>query len=183
MIGNQLIATLRGQDLSSHENGASAEETNAPASRAKDPRLVELPANKEPVLVVIQVCLMKHDSSVWTRPRPRNTTDGTYHNRHARGLQDSRQYDQKTEKPPAVLAEPLPTREYDQIGNDAHALEHDGKGHQEPDGPPHGTEVPVLAMTIFALREALAGIGEGGAALVEAVRVAVGRLEGKTKGD
>lgn len=114
---------------------------------------------------------------------PSNTTDGTYHNRHARGLQDCRQYHKKTEQPPTVLTEPLPTREYDQIGNDAHAFEHDGKGHQEPDGPPHGTEVSVLALTILALREALAGIGEGGAALVEAVGVAVGGLEGKAKGD
>lgn len=52
MVRNQFIPSLRRQDLPSDDNRPSTEETNTPAHSAKDPRLVEFPANKESILVV-----------------------------------------------------------------------------------------------------------------------------------
>lgn len=57
MIWNQLVATLRGQNVSRDDHGSRAEQTDAPAHGAENPRLIKLPANKEPVLVVEQICL------------------------------------------------------------------------------------------------------------------------------
>jgi hypothetical protein len=62
MIRNQLISPLRRQDLSSHNNRARAEEADTPTNSAKDPRLIEFPADEESVLVIEQVCL-KHIST------------------------------------------------------------------------------------------------------------------------
>lgn len=84
---------------------------------------------------------------------------------------------QNAEDPPTVLAEPLSATEDDHVGNDTHSLQHNGERHEESDRAPHGAEISVVAMAVFALREALTGIGEGGAAAVEAVGVVVGRLE------
>lgn len=109
------------------------------------------------------------DLTVWRR--------GPYHNRHACRLHDGRQDNQEAENPPAIFSQPLPPSENNYVGDNAHAFQHHGKGHQEPNRPPHGAEIPVVAMAVFTLREALAGIGERGAALVEAVGVTVGRLE------
>jgi hypothetical protein len=52
MVRNQLIPTLGRQDLASHDNRACAENTQAPANSAKDPGLVKLPADEEPVFVI-----------------------------------------------------------------------------------------------------------------------------------
>jgi hypothetical protein len=52
MLRNQLIPTLRRQELASDNHRARAEETETPADKTKDPRLVEFPADEEPVLVV-----------------------------------------------------------------------------------------------------------------------------------
>lgn len=53
MIRNQLIPTFRGQDLACHNNRAGAEKTETRANEAKDPRLIKLPADEEPILVII----------------------------------------------------------------------------------------------------------------------------------
>jgi hypothetical protein len=59
MVRYKLVATFRGQDLRSDDNRYRTNEPNTPADRTEDPRLVESPANEEPVLVVEQVCLKK----------------------------------------------------------------------------------------------------------------------------
>lgn len=100
----------------------------------------------------------------------------THHNRHTRRLHNRRQDNQQAQNLPPRLAQPLPARQDDDVGDDAHALEHDGKAHQEPDGPPHGAEVAVLAVAVFALGKTLAGVREGGTAAVEAVGVVEGGL-------
>lgn len=156
MVRDELIATLGREDLSREDDSASAKQTQAPTDGAKDPRFIELPANEEPVLVVEQICLERHVSLELYSPLSHAKT---YHNRHARRLQHGGQDNQNTQKPPPVLTEPLPTRENDQVGDDTHTLEHDGEGHQEADRAPHRAEVPVFAMAVFTLGEALAGIG------------------------
>lgn len=57
MIRNQLITTLRRQDMRSDHNRTSADETNTPADGTKDPTLVKSPTNKEAVIVIEQICL------------------------------------------------------------------------------------------------------------------------------
>lgn len=57
MIRNQLVASFRGQDLGSQNDCTSAEKTDAPTNCTKDPGLIKLPANKESVLVIKQICL------------------------------------------------------------------------------------------------------------------------------
>lgn len=57
MVWYKLVATFRGQDLRSDDNRYRTNEPNTPADRAEGPRLVESPANEEPVLIVEQVCL------------------------------------------------------------------------------------------------------------------------------
>lgn len=83
------------------DNPASAKKTNAPADRAKDPRLVESPSDEEPVFVIEQVCL-NHQYG-----HPDLAMGGTHHYRHARRLEDYRQNNENTQKPPAILAESL----------------------------------------------------------------------------
>lgn len=181
VVRDELISTLGRQDLSRNDDSASAKQTQAPADSAKDPRFIELPTNEEPVLVVEQVCLERPVSLVWNFLfSSLLAAPETYHNRHARRLQHGRQNNQNTQKPPAVLTKPLSARENDQVGDDTHTLEHDGKGHQEADSTPHRAEVPVFAMAVFTLGEALAGIGQRGATLVETIRVVVGGLGPKS---
>lgn len=97
----------------------------------------------------------------------------THHYRHAGCLHNGRQNNHQTENTPPILAQPFPASQDDQVRDHANALQDDGKGHQEPDGAPHGAEVSVFAVAVFALWEALAGIGEGGTAAVKAVGVMV----------
>lgn len=97
----------------------------------------------------------------------------THHYRHAGCLHNGRQTNYQTKDTPPIFAQPFPATQDDEVCDYAYALQNDSKGHQEPDGAPHGAEVPVFAMAVFALWEALAGIGEGGAAAVKAVGVMV----------
>jgi hypothetical protein len=119
-------------------------------------------------------------STILYRPAIPFVGSETYHNRHPRRLHNSRQDNQQTQNPPPILAQPFPTPENNHVGDYAHSFQHHGKGHQEPDRAPHGTEIPVVAMTVVALGETLAGIGERGAALMETVGVVVGGLERTT---
>ena len=156
MIRNQLIPTLRRKDLSSHNNRACAEKANTPTDSAKDPRLVQFPANKEAILVVKQVRLQTRTVSL--RFHQQQKTESTYHYRHTGRLHNNRRQNQQTENTPPILTQPFPARENNQVCNNAHTLQHDGKGHQKPDRPPHRAEVSIFAMAVFALGEAFAGI-------------------------
>lgn len=100
----------------------------------------------------------------------------THNNRHARCLDNSRNNNQQTKNSPSILSQPLSAGKYNQVRDDAHSLQNDCKGHEEPDGPPHRTEISVFAMAVFAGGEAFAGICQGGAAAVETVGVVVGGL-------
>jgi hypothetical protein len=92
-------------------------------------------------------------------------------------LDQGRYHDQNAEDSPTILTQPFPTTKDNQVGDDTHSLKDNSEGHEEPHGAPHGTEISVVAMTVFSLWKALAGIGEGGAAAVEAVRIVVGGLD------
>lgn len=59
MIRDKLIASLGRQDLGSDDDRARADQTKAPADSAKDPRLVQTPANEESVFIVEQIRLPK----------------------------------------------------------------------------------------------------------------------------
>lgn len=59
MVWNKLITALRRENPACNDDGASAKKTKTPADGAENPGLVELPANKEPVFIVEQVCLDK----------------------------------------------------------------------------------------------------------------------------
>jgi hypothetical protein len=100
----------------------------------------------------------------------------THHYGHAGRLHDRRQTNHQTKKPPPILAQSFPAAEDHQVGDYAYALHDDREGHEEADGAPHRAEIPAVAVAVFALREALAGIREGGTAAVETVGVMVGGL-------
>jgi hypothetical protein len=57
MIRDELITPLGRQNLRSDDDRARADQTKAPTDSAENPRLVQLPANEEPVLVVEKICL------------------------------------------------------------------------------------------------------------------------------
>lgn len=95
----------------------------------------------------------------------------THHDRHSGCLHNSRQSNHQTKKTPPILAQLFPARQDNQVCDQANALQNDSKGHQEPDRAPHRAEVPVFAVAVVALWEALAGIGKGGAAAGKAVGV------------
>jgi hypothetical protein len=87
MIRNQLIPTLRRKDLGSHNNRASAEKANTTTDSAKDPRLVQFPANKEAILVIEQVCLQTRTISL--RFHQQQKAESTYHYRHTGRLHNN----------------------------------------------------------------------------------------------
>lgn len=79
---------------------------------------------------------------------------------------------------PPGLALVLAASQHHEVRDEGHALEHDGEGHEKPDGAPHGAKVAALALTVVAARERVAIIGivlvgKGGAAAVETIGVAV----------
>jgi hypothetical protein len=87
MIRNQLIPTLRRKDLGSHNNRARAEKANTTTDSAKDPRLVQFPANKEAILVIEQVCLQTRTISL--RFHQQQKAESTYHYRHTGRLHNN----------------------------------------------------------------------------------------------
>lgn len=95
MVRDKLIASLGRQDLSSDDDRARADQTKAPTDGAEYPRLVQTPANEEPVLVIEQICLQKGPSvyvqyTLALSPGYCFHWEGTYHNGHAGSLHDSR---------------------------------------------------------------------------------------------
>ena len=77
---------------------------------------------------------------------------------------------QPREDLPPTLPLLLPAGDYDDVGNDRHALHNDSKAHQEAHGAPHGTEIAIIA-AVGGLGEVGACVLERGAATVEAVGV------------
>ena len=95
----------------------------------------------------------------------------THNNSHPPNLNGSTKPQQKSQDPPSILPLLFSTRQDDHVRHERHALDDDGKGHEEADAAPHGAEGAVFAVAVVVLREVGAGAGEGGAALVEAVGV------------
>ena len=98
----------------------------------------------------------------------------THYQRHASTLHQPSQQKQRAQDLPAGLPLLLPADQDDEVCDQGHALDDDGKGHQEADGPPHGAKRAIVALTVFVLREGLARVAEGRAALVQAVGVVDG---------
>lgn len=92
-------------------------------------------------------------------------------------MDQGRYYNQNAEDPPTIFTEPFPAPENNHVSDNTHPLENNSEGHEESHRAPHGTEISVVAMAVISLWKALAGIGEGGATAVEAVRIVVGGLD------
>ena len=79
---------------------------------------------------------------------------------------------------PTSFALLLAAAQHHKIRNECHPLKHDGERHKEADRTPHGAEIPVIAQTVVAAREQVAGYTiqfriDRGAAPVQAVGVAI----------
>ncbi len=90
----------------------------------------------------------------------------THYQRHAGTLHQPCQQKKGTQDLPAGLPLLLPADQDDEVCDQGHALDDDGKGHQEADRAPHGAERPVVALAVFVLGEGFTGVAEGRAALV-----------------
>lgn len=80
----------------------------------------------------------------------------TYDDGHGSAFDTAREKEQEREDLPSRLTLLSTPTENDQVRDEGHALEDDGKGHEEADAPPHGTEVPIWSMTVVVLWEVIA---------------------------
>ena len=96
----------------------------------------------------------------------------TYNQSHRSTLYQSHQHQKPAYDPPSTLALLLATRQHDDESDQGHALDDDGKGHEEADGAPHVAEVSIFAMALGFFREFCAAVSDGVAQRMKPVIVA-----------
>ena len=94
----------------------------------------------------------------------------SYNQGHPSALDQSHQNKQCAQNLPPCFTLLFPTGQDYNEGDKRHALYHDCERHEKADGAPHGAEITVI-VAVFHFWEAIALMGEGGAATVKPVGI------------
>lgn len=169
-VGDQFVVAFGGKEIGSSDYARRVEDKNTPRDGAKNPALIERPADEEAVIVIVEESLQNSTISHADLCAPRQPNEKTYNKRHSNNLAHGDNGQQRRDHFPAALSLVAATEQHNRKGDNGRELEERGDAHQEPDAAPHGAEVAVFAMAVFVLRERRAAARQTRAALVQAVR-------------
>lgn len=166
-IGDRFVVVLSRQHLSSHSDANHVHQQHNPRDGAEDPTPIQLPADKEAVIMIEQESL--YISSVNLPLVSTSSKNTTYHNPHGSNLANNHNAQETSTHLPASFSVASSSQQHNSKSDKGCQLEDDREVHQEAYASPHGAEVSVFAMAVFRDWERCAVRGERGAATVQTV--------------